>query len=427
MLSLIFVSFFVVLLGLGFSMTLSYGAAFIIPAIATGFTQYDMMSIVEWLCKAAGKSTYVAIALFVVSGNIMSKGKLTEQIFAFFQYFLGKSRSCIPMVAVLTAIFYGMISGSGMAVVAAVGAMVLPMLIDYGYDRAFFAAMLAAAGSLGQLIPPSSAILQYCAMAGTDEGQMFKVGAVIGFTCAIVLLALTLIHCRKDTGDMEKSRKAYESLKAEGFAKVVGTSIWGLLSPVIILGGIFSNLLSVVEAAAISVVYACSVSLFIYKSLDLKGLWEAFKGSVKNVASVAMMLAFAVAFSSLLDVFHGGDIIAAAITSVLSTPTAFIIASVVVMSIGMMFMNPIAIIVPIVAPIAASFGIDPMVYGAGMSGIVAIGSLTPPFGVSLYIMSPIAKVHPMTIARKVLPFWGVMTLIILIYMLFPQLSVWAYR
>ena len=380
MLSLIFVSFFVVLLGLGFSMTLSYGAAFIIPAIATGFTQYDMMSIVEWLCKAAGKSTYVAIALFVVSGNIMSKGKLTEQIFAFFQYFLGKSRSCIPMVAVLTAIFYGMISGSGMAVVAAVGAMVLPMLIDYGYDRAFFAAMLAAAGSLGQLIPPSSAILQYCAMAGTDEGQMFKVGAVIGFTCAIVLLALTLIHCRKDTGDMEKSRKAYESLKAEGFAKVVGTSIWGLLSPVIILGGIFSNLLSVVEAAAISVVYACIVSLFIYKSLDLKGLWEAFKGSVKNVASVAMMLAFAVAFSSLLDVFHGGDIIAAAITSVLSTPTAFIIASVVVMSIGMMFMNPIAIIVPIVAPIAASFGIDPMVYGAGMSGIVAIGSLTPPFG-----------------------------------------------
>lgn len=97
MLSLIFVSFFIVLLGLGFSMTLSYGAAFIIPAIATGFTQYDMMSIVEWLCKAAGKSTYVAIALFVVSGNIMSKGKLTEQIFAFFQYFLGKSRSCIPM------------------------------------------------------------------------------------------------------------------------------------------------------------------------------------------------------------------------------------------------------------------------------------------------------------------------------------------
>ena len=352
MLSLIFVSFFVVLLGLGFSMTLSYGAAFIIPAIATGFTQYDMMSIVEWLCKAAGKSTYVAIALFVVSGNIMSKGKLTEQIFAFFQYFLGKSRSCIPMVAVLTAIFYGMISGSGMAVVAAVGAMVLPMLIDYGYDRAFFAAMLAAAGSLGQLIPPSSAVLQYCAMAGTDEGQMFKVGAVIGFTCAIVLLALTLIHCRKDTGDMEKSRKAYESLKAEGFAKVVGTSIWGLLSPVIILGGIFSNLLSVVEAAAVSVVYACIVSLFIYKSLDLKGLWEAFKGSVKNVASVAMMLAFAVAFSSLLDVFHGGDIIAAAITSVLSTPTAFIIASVVVMSIGMMFMNPIRWYTALVCPVS---------------------------------------------------------------------------
>ncbi len=427
MLALIFTSFFIVLIGLGFSMTLSYGAAFIIPAFATGFSEYNMENIVQWLCSAAGKTTYVAIALFVVSGNIMSQGKLTEQIFAFFQYFLGKSKSCIPIVAVLTAIFYGMISGSGMAVVAAVGAMVLPMLIEYGYNRAFFAAMLAAAGSLGQLIPPSSAILQYCAMAGTNETDMFKVGAVIGFTCAAALVIITFIHCRKDTGNMEKSLKAYEELKAHGFSKVVGTSIWGLLSPVIILGGIFTNILSVVEAAAVSVVYACIVSLFIYKSLDLKGLWDAFKGSVKNVASVAMMLAFAVAFSSLLDVFNGGEVIAKAITSVLSTPSAFIVASVVVMSVGMMFMNPIAIIVPIVAPIAASFGIDPMVYGAGMAGIVAIGSLTPPFGVSLYIMSPIAKVHPMTIAKRVLPLWGLMTGLILMYMLLPQLCMWAYK
>lgn len=427
MLGLIFISFFVVLLGLGFSMTLAYGAAFIIPALATGFSLYDMETIVEWLCKAAGKSTYVAIALFVVSGNIMSQGKLTEQIYAFFQYFLGKYKSCVPIVSVLTAIFYGMISGSGMAVVAAVGAMVLPMLIDYEYDRGFFAAMLAAAGSLGQLIPPSSAILQYCAMAGTDEGDMFKVGAVIGFTCAAALVILTFVHCRRDTGNTEKAMKAYKELKAQGFKKVIGTSIWGLLSPVIILGGIFTELLTVVEAAAISVVYACFVALFIYKSLDLKGLWNAFRGSVKNVASVAMMLAFAVAFSSLLDIFNGGEVIAAAITSVLSTPTAFVLASVVVMSVGMMFMNPIAIIVPIVAPIAAGFGLDPMVYGAGMSGIVAIGSLTPPFGVSLYIMSPISKVHPMTIAKKVLPFWGLMTAIITFYMLFPQFSVWAYK
>ena len=125
-------------------------------------------------------------------------------------------------------------------------------------------------------------------------------------------------------------------------------------------------------------------------------------------------------------VFNGGEIIGTAITSVLSSPQAFIFVSIIVMSIGMMFMNPIAIIVPIVAPIAASFGIDPMVYGAGMSGIVAIGSLTPPFGVSLYIMAPIAKVEPFKIAKSILPLWGIMTLIIAIYMFFPQLSTWAY-
>lgn len=427
MISLIFGSFFSILILLGFSMVLAYSAAFILPALVTGGSLYGMQDIVSWLLGAAGKSTYVAIALFVVSGNIMSEGKLTEKIFEIFQYFLGKFKSCIPIVSVLTAIFYGMISGSGMAVVAAVGAMVLPILIDFGYNTAFFAAMLAAAGSLGQLIPPSSAILQYCAMAGTDEGQMFRIGAVIGFTCAAALIILTLIHCRKDTGDQVKIQESYKKLKARGFKDVFSKSIWAVLSPAIILGGIFTETLSVVEAAAISVVYACFVSLVIYKSLDLKGLWGAFVGSVKSVASVAMMLAFAVAFGKLMDIFQGGEIIGNGITSVLSSPNAFIFASIVIMSIGMMFMNPIAIIVPIVAPIAASFGIDPMVYGAGMAGIVAIGSLTPPFGVSLYIMAPISGVEPFKIAKKVLPIWGLMTVIIGVYMFLPQLSTWVLK
>lgn len=427
MISLIFGSFFSILLLLGFSMVLAYSVAFIVPSIITGGTIYGMQDIVYWLLSAAGKSTYVAIALFVVSGNIMSEGKLTEKIFEFFQYFLGKFKSCIPIVSVMTAIFYGMISGSGMAVVAAVGAMVLPILIEFGYDRVFFAAMLAAAGSLGQLIPPSSAILQYCAMAGTDEGKMFKIGAIIGFTCAAALIILTLIHCRKDKGNQEKIQASYQSLKARGFKDVFGKSIWAILSPAIILGGIFTETLSVVEAAAISVVYACFVSICIYKSLDVNGLWKAFLGSVKSVASVAMMLAFAVAFGQLMDMFQGAQIIGKGITSVLSSPSAFIFASIVIMSIGMMFMNPIAIIVPVVAPIAASFGIDPLVYGAGMAGIVAIGSLTPPFGVSLYIIAPISGIEPFAVAKKVLPIWGIMTLIIGIYMFLPQLSTWVLK
>ena len=129
MLGVIFGVFFVVLLLFGFSMVAAYGAAFIIPSLMTGGSLYQMSDIVGWLTSAAGKTTYVAIALFVVSGNIMSQGQLTEKIFNVFRYFLGRFRSCIPLVAVLTAIFYGMISGSGMAVVAAVGAMVLPILI----------------------------------------------------------------------------------------------------------------------------------------------------------------------------------------------------------------------------------------------------------------------------------------------------------
>lgn len=427
MVGLIFIIFFIVLLPLGFSMITAYGFSFVIPIVLTGGKLYGVYDIVAWLVDAAGRSTYVAIALFVVSGNMMSKGKLTDKIFEFFQYFLGNFKSCIPLVSVLTCIFYGMISGSGVAVVAAVGSMVFPILIKYDYDRAFFASMLAASGSLGQLIPPSSAILQYCAIAGTSETDMFKVGAVIGFTCAASLIIITLIHCRKNDGNQEEMRALYKSIRAKGFLKVFSESIWGLMSPVIILGGIFTGYLSVVEAAAVSVVYAVFVSLFIYKSLDLKGIWLTFVDSVKNVASIAMMLAFAVAFTSLMNVFNGGEIMSQSIKSVISSHYIFILGSIIIMSIGMMFMNPIGIIVPVVAPIAISFGLDPIVYGAGMAGIVAIGSLTPPFGVSLYVMAPISKVEPIKIAKTVLPLWGIMTLIISIYMFLPVLSQWAYK
>ncbi|WP_295295953.1 TRAP transporter large permease subunit [uncultured Brachyspira sp.] len=426
MIGFIFIVFFIILLGFGFSMVLTYQFAFVLPMIFNNGA-YNISDIVSWLVNAAGKTTYVAIALFVVSGNMMSKGKLTDKIFEFFQYFLGGFKSCIPVVAVLTAIFYGMISGSGVAVVAAVGSMVFPVLVEYKYDRAFFAAMLAAAGSLGQLIPPSSAILQYCAMANTSETDMFKVGAVIGFSCALALIIITLVHCKKDVGDQEKIKCGYKELKRKGFIKVFKDSIWGLLSPVIILGGIFTEYLSVVEAAAVSVVYAVFVSLFIYKSLDLKGIFMTFIDSVKNVASIAMMLAFAVAFTSLMDVFNGGEIISSQIKKVVTYPSVFIIGSIIIMSIGMMFMNPIGIIVPIVAPIALSFGIDPIVYGAGMAGIVAIGSLTPPFGVSLYIMAPISNVEPIKIAKTVFPLWLLMTIIISLYMFLPGLSQWAYK
>lgn len=427
MIALIFISFFAILLVLGFSMVTAYGFAFLIPSFVSGGQLYGVTDIIEWLIDAAGSTTiYVAIALFVVSGNIMSEGELTEKIYDIFRYFLGNFKSCIPIVSVLTAIFYGMISGSGLAVTAAVATMVLPLLIDYEYDKLFFAAMLAAAGSLGQLIPPSSAILQYSAMAGTNEAQMFRVGAVIGFTCAGALLAITFWHTRKDGGNQEKIMESYNKLRERGFWDVFKTSIWGIMSPVIILGGIFTEVLEVVEAASVAVLYACFVSLFIYKSLDLEGLFNAFKGSIKNIASIALILAFAVAFSSLLDIFDGAAIIENSITSVLTTPNLFVLVSIIVMAVAMMFMNPIAIIVPIVAPIAESFGLDPMVYGAGMAAIMAIGQLTPPFGVSLYVVAGVTEVNPMTVAKKVFPIWLVMMILISIYMFLPQLASWAY-
>lgn len=211
MLALIFLVMLVPMILLGLPMVSSYALAFVVPSLATGQNVFGLQDIIGWLCAGAGKNTYVAIALFVISGELMSKGHLTERIFNIFAYLFGSSRYCFPLVAVFTSLFYGMISGSGIAVVAAVGCMVLPYLVSMGYDVVFFAAMLACAGSLGQLIPPSSAILQGLPVIEsvlgegvTDVNQQFRVAMVIGWACGVFLLAMTILHCRKDGGDREK-------------------------------------------------------------------------------------------------------------------------------------------------------------------------------------------------------------------------------
>ena len=431
MLALIFLVMLVPMILLGLPMVSSYALAFVVPSLATGQNVFGLQDIIGWLCAGAGKNTYVAIALFVISGELMSKGHLTERIFNIFAYLFGSSRYCFPLVAVFTSLFYGMISGSGIAVVAAVGCMVLPYLVSMGYDVVFFAAMLACAGSLGQLIPPSSAILQGLPVIEsvlgegvTDVNQQFRVAMVIGWACGVFLLAMT-IHCRKDGGDREKIEAKVKELRSESFGKVFYDSIFALLCPAIVLGGIFSGVFSTAEVAAISVVYAAFVSLVIYKTVTLQELWRTILNSVRSVAKLAMLLAFAVSFAKLLAAFNLNDVIATAVSAAFGTPTAFILGSVIIMSVAMLFMNPGAIVGPIIYPVAQRFGIDITVFAVGQAGLGAIGSLTPPFGMSLYVIAPIANVDPMQMFKKVLPLWGGMTVIITIFMLFPGLCTWV--
>jgi C4-dicarboxylate transporter DctM subunit len=426
MLATIFISMLAPMLLLGLSMVSSYALAFIIPCLATGQQVFSLSTLVGWLAAGAGKDTYVAIALFVISGELMSKGRLTERIFDIFAYLFGDFRSCFPLVAVLTSLFYGMISGSGIAVVAAVGCMVLPYLVEMGYDVVYFAAMLACAGSLGQLIPPSSAILQTASMMeDVDTAQCFKVAMVMGLTCGLFLLVMTVLHCRKDGGNREKIEARVKELRAKGFGKVFADSIWALLCPAIILGGIFSNIFTTAEAAAVSVVYAIIVSLVIYRTVDLKELWNTILGSVKAVAKLAMLLAFAVSFSKLLGAFGLDVVISQAASTIFGNRVSFIIMTVIIMSVAMLVMNPGAIVTPIVYPVAKAFGVELNVYCAGLSGLGAIGSLTPPFGMSLFVIAPIANKDPMDICRKVLPLWLGMTIIIALFMIFPGLATWV--
>ena len=254
---------FILFLILSFPVAIAMGLSSCVPALIDSSFSADFVYIIRTMVVGIDSTPILAIPLFIISGTMMAQGGISGKLFDVFSYFLGNKTGGLLCATIATCLFYGAISGSGPATCAAVGAMAIPLLVSLGYDKAFCSAMVATAGGLGLIIPPSISFVNYALVTGTSVTSLFMAGILPGCLIGGCLMLYCYIYCRVHGEDKEKIRKNYEQLHRRTIFQVLRSAFWALLSPVIILGGIYSGIFSPTEAACISVVYAALVSVYL--------------------------------------------------------------------------------------------------------------------------------------------------------------------
>ena len=392
-----------------FDPSFTVGAKYLIRAMFGGLDSFPLL----------------AVPMFVLSGIIMAKGGISRKIFDIFAYFFGRFTAGMPCAVIITCLFYGAISGSAPATVAAVGSMTIPILIGLGYDKTFSTSVVAVTGGLGVIIPPSIPFIMYGMASGASVSDLFLAGIIPGLVIAVLLMGYAVFFCKKNGEDKVRIQAEIGKLHEKGFGKVFKESFWAILSPVIVLGCIYSGITSPTEAAVISVYYALIVSLFIYKEIKVKDLWGILVEAIKTFTPILFILAASTAFSRVLTLMQVPQTVSSFILGNFSSKVVILLViNLFLLLVGMVMDTTPAILIltPILLPIAQGIGMDPIQFGVIMVVNLAIGFVTPPIGVNLFVASALTDVPVMEIARKAIPMIGLFLIALLLFTFVPAFS-----
>lgn len=374
----------------------------------------------QLVSAATSKFVLLAIPFFILGGNIMEKAGISQKLIALAQACVGHLRGGVAMVCVIVACFFAAISGSGPATVAALGLILIPAMIKVGYSPAFSAALMATAGAIGVVIPPSITLVVYGSISDTSIGTLFIASVLPGLLMGLALVITALIIGRKS--DLEVLPKATPQERW----KALKEAFWGLLMPIIILGGIYGGVFTPTEAAAVSAVYGLFVGVFIYKTVKWKEFYKILVDSASTTATVMLITAAASIFAYILTRSR----IDVAINKALINITGgnkiifFMIVNVILLIAGCFLDSTSAlyIFVPLFVPVANSLGIDLVHLGVVMIVNLAIGLVTPPVGVNLYVACGIAKCSLKEISVAVLPLIAASLIVLLLITYIPAIS-----
>ncbi len=400
--------FLVFLVGLAFGIpiTMSMVLGAMTPLVLGG-TGSSIQQLIANSFSGSDTTPILAVPLFILGGVLMAEGGISRRLFNFFAYFVGNLPGGLPCAVILTCLFYGAISGSGPATTAAVGSMTIPFLVDMGYDKTWSAGMVATAGGLGVIIPPSIPFVLYSLATGVSTGALFLGGILPGILIGLAMMVYAVYYSKKKGEDKEKINAKMKELRGNGFFKLLKESFWALLSPVIVLGGIYSGLVTPTEAACISVFYSLFVSLVIYKSFTVKEIIPFLAKAVKTYAPLCFVLAFATAFGRVLALAKAPALIEGFIlTNFTSSFTVLTGIVVIFLILGMVMDTGPAIVIlsPILLPAVQALGVDPVHFGVIMVCCLSIGLATPPFGLDLFVAGTLSDTPPMNVAKKAIPF-----------------------
>ncbi len=424
MLGLVFGAFLVAMV-LGLPMAVAMGLATFIPQAVNSSFPGNMNYIVQGLIGGLNTTPILAIPLFMLSGALMTRGGISKKLFDIFAYIAGKKTAGVPCAVVVTCLFYGAISGSGPATAAAVGAMCIPILVELGYDKVFSAAIVATAGGLGVIIPPSIPFIMYALFTQESVGDMFTAGIIPGCLIAATIMFYCWFYCKRHGEDKAKIAENYARLKKRGFIRVFIDGFWAVLTPVIILGGIYGGFVTPTEAACVSVFYALIVCIFIYRTISIKDVPQLLKDAIASYAPICVLIGLATGFSRILVLLRAADVIQAVLTSVIHNGTMLLIFLNILLLILGMFMDvgaAVVILAPILLPIAKGFGIDGIHLGIVMVTNLAVGFVTPPFGMNLFVAAPLGDTNVATLGKKALPFIGCFIIALLMITFIPPIS-----
>lgn len=413
---ILFGSFFVLLL-LNIPIGISLGISSILTLLAGDMS----LAIVPInMYSSTSKFVLLAIPFFILGGNVMEKSGISKRLIDFCRTLVGHKRSGMAMVCVIVACFFAAISGSGPATVAALGMILIPAMTEAGYDKASSTALMSTSGAIGIIIPPSITFVIYGSITGNSVGALFASGIVPGILMGIMLI-LTMMWISRGR-ELKLLPKATGKEKWQAFKD----AFWGLLMPVIILGGIYGGIFTPTEAAAVSAFYGLIVGLFIYRSIKMADIKEILADSVSQTAVVMFIVGTASLFAWVLTVTG----LAASASNLLISVCGgnkylFLLIINVILLIAGCFLDANSasyILVPILYPVATALGIDGVHLGCIMVMNLAIGLVTPPVGVNLYVGCGIAKISLKEISVAVLPFVGASILALLITTYIPAVS-----
>ena len=402
---LVFIVFLVAI-----AISIPIGVSMIVGSLAPIFLMDKGGSIAQLLnntFSGANSTPILAVPLFILGGVIMAEGGISKKLFNFFSYFVGNIPGGIPCAVILTCLFYGAISGSGPATTAAVGSMCIPFLVGLGYDRQWSAGLVAVAGGLGVIIPPSIPFVLYSLATGVSTGNLFLAGIIPGILIGLFMMAYAVFYCVRKGEDKQLIRAKMDELRGQGLGHLFLDSLPALLCPIIILGGIYTGWFTPTEAACISVFYAILVSLFVYKSIKIKDLLPFLCSSVKTYGGLAFVLAFATAFGRVLSLTRATKIVEDFIVGNFSSAFAVMTVLVIIFLILGMVMDTgpaIIILAPVLLPAVQALGVDEVHFGVVLVCCLSIGLATPPFGLDLFVAGNLAEEPPMSVAKKAIPF-----------------------
>lgn len=433
----LFATFFILIV-IGFPIAISLALA----SITVLLMLYDVSSlniIADIMYTSVAKFTLLAIPFFILTGVIMEHSGISQKLINLADALVGHYKSGIVFITALVGIFFAAISGSGPATVAAIGGILIPALVRNGYRKETAASLVASTGSIGIIIPPSIAFIVFAVVAGDQIpisiGRLFIAGVIPGILLGIALVIATMYvrwrNDRRDANDRALNDREPKPLmkKERASIKEVGKAfldaLWGLLVPIIILGGIYGGFFTPTEAAVVSVFYGLFVGIVIYRTLNMKKLYQVFVDAGVQTAVVMFVVSTASIFAHIITTERYARDISNMLLTISENPIIILLIINIILLIAGAFIDAISafyIFVPILLPVILYLDVDPTVFGVFMTVNLAIGLFTPPVGLNLYVASGISGSSLLSLSRGIVPFVIASIIVLLLITYIPVIS-----